>query len=119
MRAAFGDELEVFSAGTHPGEVRPEAIAVLAEVGIDISLQRSKSVDEVAGREIDFVLTVCDNARENCPYFPAGTRLIHRAFEDPADVEGSEQERLAVFRKVRNEIVVFIGNELRSIIETS
>ncbi|HUF03290.1 MAG TPA: arsenate reductase ArsC [Aridibacter sp.] len=95
---------DVFSAGTAPSIVRPEAIKALAEVGIDISGNRSKSVEEFAGEEIDFVLTVCDNARENCPFFPARTMLVHHAFEDPAAVEGDEEIRLEAFRRVRDEI---------------
>jgi arsenate reductase len=104
IRDAFGSEYDVFSAGTEPSIVRPEAIEAMAEIGIDISHHRSKSVDEFDGREIDYVLTVCDNARENCPYFPARTRLIHRAFEDPAAVSGDESERLEAFRRVRDQI---------------
>lgn len=97
-------EYEVHSAGTKPSIVRPEAIKALAEIGIDISRNRSKSVDEFADKEIDYVLTVCDNAKENCPYFPAKTKLIHHSFEDPAEAQGDEETRLAVFRKVRDEI---------------
>ena len=98
----------VESAGTKPSLVRPEAIAVLKEIGIDISTNRSKSVEEFAGREFDFVITVCDNARENCPYFPAQTKLIHHSFADPAAVEGDEETRLQAFRKVRDEIHRFL-----------
>ncbi|HEX8247554.1 MAG TPA: arsenate reductase ArsC [Pyrinomonadaceae bacterium] len=101
-------EYEVFSAGTKPSIVRPEAIRVLAEIGIDISANRSKSVDEFADAEIDYVLTVCDNARENCPYFPAQTSLIHHSFEDPAAVEGDEKNRLEAFRKVRDELEKYL-----------
>ena len=97
-------EYEVYSAGTKPSLVRPEAIKVLSEIGIDISGNRSKSVDEFARKEIDYVLTVCDNAKENCPYFPAKTKLIHHSFEDPAEAQGDEETRLSVFRKVRDEI---------------
>lgn len=107
------DEYEVYSAGTKPSIVRPEAIKVLSEIGIDISANRSKSVDEFAGEEIDFVLTVCDNAKENCPYFPAKTKLIHHSFADPAMVEGDEKTRLDAFRKVRDEIEKY----LRQIVE--
>ena len=99
---------EVFSAGTKPSIVRPEAIRVLREIGIDISGNRSKSVDEFADIEIDSVLTVCDNARENCPYFPAQTARIHKAFEDPAAVEGDEETRLSAFRRVRDEISSYL-----------
>ena len=104
LRAKAGDRFDVFSAGTRPTQVRPEAVAVMRELGIDISGQRSKSVEEFAGRSFDWVITVCDNARESCPVFPAGTRRIHWGFEDPAAVEGSEEVRLAAFRRIRDEI---------------
>ena len=90
-------EFEIFSAGTKPTLVRPEAIHVLKEIDIDISNNRSKSIDEFANQEIEYVLTVCDNAKGNCPYFPAKTKLIHRSFVDPAQVEGDEEIRLAAF----------------------
>jgi arsenate reductase len=93
---------EVFSAGTKPTHVRPEAITVMREVGIDISSHRSKSVDEFAGQDFDYVITVCDNAKESCPVFPARTQRIHWSLEDPAAVQGSEEERLAAFRLARD-----------------
>src|SRR5271169_2777893 len=93
FRAEAGGGFEVFSAGTRPGSVRPEAIAVMKEIGIDISSHRSKSVDEFSGQAFDYVVTVCDQARDNCPVFPAGAERIHWSFEDPASVEGSEAER--------------------------
>ena len=95
---------EVASAGTKPSHVRPEAIAVMKELGIDISGHRSKSVNEFEGQSFDYVVTVCDNARDNCPVFPAGTDRIHWSFEDPAAVQGGEQELLAAFRRIRDEI---------------
>lgn len=104
LRHDAGDRFEVFSAGTHPSQVRPEAVAVMREVDIDISGQHSKSVDEFAGQKFDYVLTVCDNAKESCPIFPGKTITLHRNFEDPAAVHGSEEERFAVFRRVRDEI---------------
>lgn len=116
LRSMAGDRFEVESAGTKPSIVRPEAIAALAEVGIDISGNRSKSVDEFAGREFDFVLTVCDNARENCPYFPATTRTIHHSFDDPADATGDFDARLAVFKRVRDEIGEYFESEFLAII---
>ncbi len=76
----------------------------MGELGIDISGQRSKSVDEFSGQRFDYVLTVCDNAKESCPIFPGQTVTIHRNFEDPAAREGSEEERLALFRRVRDQI---------------
>jgi arsenate reductase len=118
LRQDGGDRFEVFSAGTKPSQVRPEAIEVMRELGIDISGHRSKSVDEFTGQEFGYVITVCDNARESCPVFPGRTRRIHWSFEDPAEVKGDEAMRLAVFRRVRDEIreklAGFIGSELSS-----
>ena len=101
FRVEGGGEFEVFSAGTKPGSVRPEAIAVMKEIGIDISGHRSKSVNEFAGQPFDYVVTVCDNARDTCPVFPSGAR-IHWGFEDPAAVEGTEEKRLEAFRRTRD-----------------
>lgn len=111
------NEFEVYSAGTQPSIVRPEAVKVLRETGIDISDNRSKSVDEFTDKEIDFVLTVCDNAEENCPYFPAKTKLIHHSFEDPAAVEGDEETRLSAFRKIRDQIGEYLENDFLKIIK--
>src|ERR1035441_3866925 len=104
FRSEGGAGFEIYSAGTKPSFVRPEAIAVVREIGIDISGRRSKSVDEFSGQSIDYVVTVCDNARDNCPLFPAGAERIHWSFEDPAAIQGSEGERLAAFRRIRNQI---------------
>ena len=113
LRHEADERFEVHSAGTRPSIVRPEAIAVMSEIGIDISSHRSKSVEEFAGQELDYVITVCDNAKESCPVFPAKTQRMHWPFEDPAAVEGSEDERRAAFRKVRDQIHrrirVFLG----------
>ena len=109
LRHDAGDRFEVFSAGTRPSRVRPEAIAVMRELGIDISGHRSKSVDEFAGQHFDYVLTVCDNAKESCPIFPAETVTFHPDFEDPAALQGSEDERLALFRRVRDEIQNYLS----------
>ena len=104
LRHLGGDRFEVHSAGTHPTQVRPEAIEVMAEIGIDLSAHRSKSVDEFAGQPFDFVITVCDNAREHCPIFRGEAQRIHWSFEDPATVTGSAQQRLTAFRDVRDQI---------------
>ena len=104
LRHDAGNRFEVESAGTKPGRVRPEAIAVMKEIGIDISGHRSKSVDEFASQKFDYVLTVCNNAKESCPIFPGHTNRIHKSFEDPAALEGTGEERLALFRRVRDEI---------------
>lgn len=118
LRHDGGDRFEVFSAGTKPSRVRPEAIEVMRELGINISGHRSKSVDEFSGQEFDYVITVCDNANESCPVFPGRTRRVHWSFEDPAEVMGGEATRVAVFRRVRDEIreklAGFIGSELSS-----
>src|SRR5580700_5810682 len=99
-----GDRFEVESAGTRPGSVRPEAIAVMNELRIDIPHHRSKHVDEFQDQSFDYVLTVCDSAKESCPIFPSPSKRIHMGFEDPAAFRGTEQERLALFRRVRDEI---------------
>ena len=104
LRHDAGDRFDVFSAGTRPTQVRPEAITVMQELAIDISGHRSKSVDEFAGQEFDYVVTVCDNARARCPVFPAGTRQIHWGFDDPAAAEGSWEQRLTAFRHVRDQL---------------
>lgn len=104
LRHDGGPGYEVFSAGTKPSRVRPEAIQVMRESGLDISGHRSKSVDEFLGQEFDYVITVCDSAKESCPVFPGKTQRIHWSFDDPASAEGDEETRLAVFRRVRDEI---------------
>jgi arsenate reductase len=104
LRHDGAGRFEVQSAGTHPSSVRAEAVEAMREVGIDISGQRSKSVDDFAGQKFDYVITVCDNARENCPVFPADTRRIHWSFDDPAAAKGDTHARLAIFRRVRDEI---------------
>lgn len=111
-----GDQrFQVESAGVEPTSVRPEAIEVMHEVGIDISGHRSKSVDEFIGQEFDYVITVCDNANERCPVFPGNVKRIHWSFEDPAAKIGKEVERLDVFRRVRDEIRERLR---RSLVET-
>jgi arsenate reductase (thioredoxin) len=104
LRYDGGDCVDVASAGTQPRRVRPEAIQVMRELGIDISWQRSKSVEEFIGQDFDYVITVCDTARQSCPVFPGETTLIHWSIEDPAATEGDEQARLALFRRVRDEL---------------
>jgi arsenate reductase len=99
-----GNGFEVFSAGVSPTRVRPEAIEVMKEIGIDISNHHSKSVEQFSGQEFDYVITVCDNANKQCPVFPGRTQRLHWSFDDPAAVEGDEDARLAVFRRVRDEI---------------
>jgi arsenate reductase len=110
LRHDAGDRFSVESAGTKPGIVRPEAIAVMKEVGIDITSHRSKHVDEFAGRDFDYVLTVCDNAKESCPVFFGKATKLHHSFHDPAAAEGTEEKRLGEFRRVRDELRSYLKN---------
>jgi arsenate reductase len=105
---------EIYSAGTRASMVRPEAIQVLAEIGIDISQNRSKSVDEFVDKDIDYVLTVCDHAKETCPYFPAKTKVVHHSFEDPPAIGETDQETtLKIFRRVRDEIKIYLQQAIK------
>lgn len=105
LRALYGGRIEAFSAGSQPsGYVHPRAIQVMAEVGVDISGGRSKHLHEFINRRFDHVLTVCDSAAEACPVFPGPARRAHHDFTDPAKATGSEEEVMAVFRRVRDEI---------------
>jgi arsenate reductase len=108
LRAKAGDRYEVFSAGTKPVGLNPNAVEALKELGIDISQYRSKSVDEFAGQQFDHVATVCDNAKESCPIFPGGGERIHHSFEDPAAASPAEQR--AKFRQVRDQIARWLGD---------
>ena len=112
LRHDRGEEFDVESAGTRATHVRPEAIAVLKELDIDISGHRSKVVDDFKDQSFDYVLTVCDNARESCPIFPGHGKRLHHAFDDPAAVTGSVEARLAAFRHVRDEIRAFLRSFL-------
>lgn len=96
--------LEVESAGVVASFVRSQAIEAMKEIGIDITAYRSKSVEEFADQEFDYVITVCDNAKESCPIFPGVTKRIHWSFDDPAEATGDDAAKLAVFRRVRDEI---------------
>ncbi len=111
-------EVRAFSAGVAPSRVNPRAVAVMAELGIDISGQRAKAVEELAGEEFDLVITVCDRAREQCPIFPTPVRKIHLGFDDPARATGRDQDILAVFRRVRDEmkekLIPLLGQEAAS-----
>jgi arsenate reductase len=104
LRDIAGDRFEVESAGTIASFVRPQAIAAMAEIGIDISGHRSKCLDEFLNTEFDYVITVCDNANETCPIFPGPAKRIHWSFDDPAEATGSQDQVAAVFRRVRDEI---------------
>jgi len=113
LRHLYGDHYEVYSAGTLPTEVHPLAIRAMAELGLDISGQRSKSLDELRGQEFELVVTVCDRAKEACPFFPGGCERVHQSFPDPAAVVGTEEERLQAFRDVRDAIEAWIEETLK------
>jgi arsenate reductase len=104
LRALAGDRFEVESAGTEETRVNPLAVRAMAEVGIDLSGHASKTLDRFLGEPWEWVITVCDSANERCPVFPRGGRRLHWSFDDPSGATGSDEERLAVFRRVRDEI---------------
>ena len=104
LREMTGDGMDVDSAGVAPSQVRNEAIRAMQEIGIDISGHNSKSVDLFVDQQFDYIITVCDNARESCPVFPGTAERIHWSFDDPAAAQGDDQSRLAAFRRVRDEI---------------
>jgi arsenate reductase len=105
LRHDAGDRFEVASAGTKPGDVRPEAMAAMRELGIEIGGHRSKHVDEFEGHYFDYVITVCDNAKETCPVFFGAAKRLHHSFEDPPPASvGSDEERMAIFRRVRDQL---------------
>ena len=104
LRHLAGDRFEVESAGTEKTHVRPLAIEAMKELGIDISSQTSKTIASLGDRQFDWAITVCDNANEACPVFPGGTKRLHWSFDDPSAATGSDEERLAAFRRVRDEI---------------
>jgi arsenate reductase (thioredoxin) len=104
LRNIAGDRYATFSAGTAPAGLNPLAVAVMKELDIDISNQQSKRVERFIGESFDYVVTVCDRAKESCPTFPSARRLVHWTFDDPAAATGSEEDRLLFFRRVRDEI---------------
>jgi arsenate reductase (thioredoxin) len=112
LRHLSGDRFEAMSAGTEATHVRPLAIRAMEEVGIDISDQESKTPDQYLGELFDYVITVCDDANEACPFFPGAQSRLHWSFEDPSRAEGSEEERLEVFRRVRDGIEARVQAEL-------
>ncbi|MFQ5786545.1 MAG: arsenate reductase ArsC [Thermodesulfobacteriota bacterium] len=100
----YGSKYEAYSAGTKPSIVNPYAVTALAEIGIDISRNRSKGIEEFQGMKFDYVVTVCDNAKETCPFFPGGREYLHKSFDDPSGVDGEDDVKLITFRNTRDEI---------------
>ena len=113
LRHLAGDRFEVASAGTHPDDLNPMAVEVMKEVGIDLSGNRSKGLDEFKDHSFNFVITVCDQAKESCPVFPHTLSLLHWSFEDPASVKGTKEERLKVYRRIRDQIARHIEQFVR------
>ena len=110
-RALKGDLLEAFSAGIQPKGMDVRAVRAMAEAGVDISNQKSKDIDSLGNLEFEYVVTLCDNARESCPFFPATTKRIHQGFDDPpvlAAGAGTDEEAMAPYRRVRDEIKTFV-----------
>jgi arsenate reductase len=114
MKAKYGDLFEAFSAGTEATCVHPMAIEIMKEIGIDISVHRSKLLDEFFGKGIGTVVTVCDSAQEACPFFPGAKEVIHQSFPDPSAFKGTDEEVRAGFRKVRDEIIRWIDGTFGS-----
>jgi arsenate reductase len=112
LRHHAGERFEVMSAGTEATHIRPLAVRAMDELGIDISAQESKTLKRYLGEPFDYVITVCDDANEACPIFPGARQRLHWSFEDPAQASGTEEERLQVFRSVRNAIKERIETEL-------
>lgn len=104
LRHLAGNRFEAFSAGTHPVGLNPFAVRAMNEVGVDLRGHSSKSVKDFEGERFDAVITVCDRAKESCPIWPGAVRTLHWSFEDPASALGSDSEREAVFRKIRDQI---------------
>lgn len=112
LRHIAGDEFEPLSAGVEPKGLNPLAVEAMKEIGIDISQQGSKDVREFLGQAIPYVITVCDNAKQRCPIFPRTYKFLHWSLEDPAEAAGLHEEKMAVFRRVRDEIRLRIEQEL-------
>ena len=119
LRALGGDDYQVFSAGTEASSVRPEAVAVMAEIGIDISRQSSKTLDQYLSQSFDAVITVCDDANESCPIFPGARTRLHWSIPDPSAVKGSEDERLEAFRTARDDLHFRIRSMLHGLPDAS
>lgn len=109
LRARYGERYAAYSAGTRPGGVNPLAVTAMAELGIDIAGHRSDHVDAFAGMPMDYVVTVCDSARESCPYLAARVQNIHHRFRDPSTERGSDEEKLGAFREIRDQIDAWLG----------
>lgn len=112
LRALYPERYEPYSAGTEPSEINPHAVEVMEEIGIDISSQRAKSIQEFRDEMFDYVATVCDQAKESCPFFP-GRKVIHTSFPDPSLLKGTEEDIVKGFREIRDEIMTWIAGAFK------
>jgi len=113
LRSTYGEFYDVHSAGNRSSTLSPYAVTVMGEIGVDISKQRSKSLKEFEGSKFDYVVTVCGGEGESCPVFPGGENYIHKAFDDPGTFEGTEEDKTEFFRKVRDEMRVWIESSFK------
>jgi len=111
LNSLYENKYEAYSAGTEPTIVNPYAVQVMSEIGIDISKYQSKSINEFIEQKFDYVITVCDHAKESCPFFPGGLKHLHQSFEDPVSFKGNEADTLSTFRRIRDEIKAWISKE--------
>ena len=119
LRHAAGDRYEALSAGIAPKGLNPLAVEAMREIGIDISQQTSKDVATLLGQHIPYVVTVCDHAKERCPIFPGTWKFLHWSLEDPAAATGTHDEQLAVFRRVRDQLIAHVEQEFVKVKEVS
>lgn len=108
FRHYYGEECDVYSAGSDPRKIHPMSVQIMTEIGIDISKHKSKSLKEFEGQEMDYVVTVCGDNNFACPFFAGGKKYIHQSFEDPSAFEGTEEEKMERFRIVRNELKIWL-----------
>ena len=114
LKSLYGEYYDVKSAGKEPSKLNPYAIQVMSEVGVDISKYRSKSLKEFEGIEFDYVVTVCGGSIESCPVFLGGKQYLHETFEDPSSVKGNENDKIIVFRRIRDELEVWIEKTFKN-----
>lgn len=117
LNEIYADRYTAYSAGTDPAQIDPFVIAVMKEAGVDVSGYKSKGLNDFQGREFDYVITVCDQARESCPYFPGGKMRIHKSFPDPSKFQGWHDSVIHEYRLVRDEIRKWVENEFQQEIE--
>ncbi len=117
LNIIYGEHYRAYSAGTEPARVDPLVVQVMNEAGIDVSGYQSKSVDVFRDQNFDYVITVCDNARESCPYFPGGKMRLHKSFPDPSKFQGWHDNVIPEYRRVRDEIRKWVENEFQKEIE--